>query len=85
MRGARPWRPAGINEYNFAQDDSGSSATTRDVISDFKAGVYEIKLELIDAKASTADVDDGFTWIGTADFQIQLNGVTTLTDEDFSL
>jgi hypothetical protein len=46
--------------------DSGITAATRDVITDFQQGVNKISLFIIDAdKTNPAGTDDAFTFVGT--------------------
>ena len=104
---------SGRDLYDFnAVAESGTTATTRDVITDFDHLVDDIDLMGIDANTAIAG-NQAFHWVGTAaltgapgevgyftsggntiirgsndtdaagEFQIQLNGMKTLTDDDF--
>jgi Ca2+-binding RTX toxin-like protein len=58
----------GHDSFQFDRiQETGKTAATRDVITDFKVGDDIIDLSQIDAKPSTA-ADDAFSWIGTSAF-----------------
>ncbi len=61
---------AGADTFVFDDDDTGNSAATRDVITDFVRGTDRINIDAIDANRSnnSTNSDQDFVFIGTAAF-----------------